>query len=76
MRRIATTLLITAALAACGDPDTAEAETAAPPDVAAAPTAAPEAPTGRIGTGLRAIDKARDAADLASNRALQHDTIR
>ncbi len=76
MRRIVTTLLITAALGACGDPGTAEAGTAAPSDVAAAPTAAPEAPTGRIGTGLRAIDKARGAADLASNRALQHDTIR
>jgi hypothetical protein len=69
MRRLLCTLLLALAIGACGPGDATEA----PQGTA---TEASPAPQGRTIRGMRAIDRARDASALASERALRHDTIR
>jgi len=75
MRRPLCTLFLAMAMGACGPGDATEA----PQGTATEATTAPEArsaPEGRTIRGMRAIDRARDASALASERALRHDTIR
>lgn len=67
MRRLTLALVASAALAACAAEAPAEDPAAGQPEVT---TSAPALP------GVRSIDRARDAAAAASERALQHDTIR
>lgn len=67
MRRLPLALLACAMLGACAPDPPAEEAPAEDPE---ATTPTPALP------GSRAIDRARGAAAAASDRALQHDTIR
>lgn len=67
MRRLTLALVTGAALGACAPEAPAQDPAAGQPEVT---TSAPALP------GVRSIDRARDAAATASERALQHDTIR
>ena len=66
MRRLLTALLVATALAACGGAPSEE-PAAEPIEATTAPPAS---------SGFRSIDRARGVAATASDRALQHDTIR
>lgn len=68
MRRLLTALLVGTALAGCGDE--------APDEPAEATPAAEVTPSPPPSSGFRSIDRARGVAASASDRALQHDTIR
>jgi hypothetical protein len=69
MQRVIFTIFLTLSLSACGS--SAASET--PQGNATEASSVPEA---RPIRGMRAIDRARDASALASERALRHDTIR
>lgn len=71
IRRILHTLVFTITLGACA----ADADTAGEPPADSQPEAS-VTPEARPVQGMRAIDRARDASELASERALRHDTIR
>lgn len=69
IRRVLLTVVCTLALGACNSDTPADAPGDTPPEASATPDARPI-------RGMRAIDRARDASDLASARAVRHDTIR